>query len=699
MKKKMQKISSFYDSQYSDKDFEGYLYQNQKINPLAVSIRIALLYCLIGSTWILFSGNVLSYTIKDLNLYKTLELYKGWFYVFITTILIFLIILRRLKQFELAIRKLQLSLQELSSTNEELVAMEEELKVQVEELNRNKTSLLISEERYELAVEGADCGIWDYDVIRGLWFFSAKIKTDLGYQPDEIINSRESWLELIHQQDREKIVKSFDQFLEQNSTSSYENIYRMRCKDGSYKWIQSKAKGIFNSDGTIIRVAGSHMDITKMKEFEHKLERLAYYDKLTELPNRVAFEKKMNEWILSQSIAKFALIYLDIDDFKNINDELGHVAGDYFLKHVAEKLKGSLSIEEYIARISGDEFTILYQFESKKDIEDKLKSLMELSKSSWTYMDRELFVTFSAGVTIYPDDGTNYLQLLKNSDIAMYTAKEGLKNTYCFFNDEINEKNKKRIEMIHELKLAIEYEQFELYYQPIQYLDNNELYSVEALIRWIHPEKGMIPPMDFIPLAEETGLICDIDKWVFKNAFRQKQIWESRDMKPFKLSINVSGKSFVNCNLYDNLSNLLNDIAIRKEEVQIEITETAYMEDIETSSVMLKKIKELGISIALDDFGTGYSSLTYLEKLPIDVVKLDRTFIMNTDVNNQDSIIIQNLIKLTHDLRFKIVAEGIESYDQLNFLQKHGCDYGQGYLFSKPLATEDFEAYYMQNER
>jgi diguanylate cyclase (GGDEF)-like protein len=494
-------------------------------------------------------------------------------------------------------------------------------------------------------------------------------------------------------------VEKLSRFLAGFNGTTYDNIFRMRCKDGSYKWVQSKAKAIYDSDGRITRVAGSHIDITNLKLIEQRLEWLAYYDNLTELPNRIAFEKKMNETIIDSEIDKFALVYLDIDDFKNINDALGHVAGDYFLKYVANSLKHQIDDQDFIARLSGDEFAILYyNVDKKEDVEIKLNHLLEVTKKPWEYMDRKLYFSFSAGATMYPDDGQDSLLLLKNSDIAMYAAKKNQSIRYNFYSEEMNETNLRRIEMIHELKNAIDQRDFELYYQPINQLNNESIYGVEALIRWNHPEKGMISPMEFIPLAEETGLICEIDYWVLETAFIQKRKWEQECSLPIKMSINISGKSLVKVSLLDKLSELIDRVDIKREDIQIEITETSYMENVEASAIILERIKEMGIKIALDDFGTGYSSLTYLEILPIDIVKLDRKFIMNPLEHAEECVIVQNLIKLTHDLNLKILAEGIETREQLNFLRENGCDLGQGYLFSRPLPASTIEEYMYAKE-
>jgi diguanylate cyclase (GGDEF) domain len=468
----------------------------------------------------------------------------------------------------------------------------------------------------------------------------------------------------------------------------------MRCKDGNYKWILSKGKAIWNSQGKAIRVAGSFTDISHHKYIEDKLNLLAYYDTLTELPNRVLFELKVKDLINEKikSNTKFALVYMDIDNFKHINDTLGHMSGDLFLKYISDILKSRIKAPDFAARLSGDEFAIILEsINDKDDVIERIQSLLKHLRKPWMLDNQEFFISFSIGIAMYPEHGDNLSLLLKNSDIAMYCVKKNMKDDYCFYSDEIQAENVKQIRMINELRHAIDNEEFALVYQPIVNLRSGKLIGVESLVRWIHPIKGVISPMEFIPLAEETGLIHEIGKWVLKTALFQKKSWEDQGYPHIKMSVNISGKRVTNNDFISEVRQLILKTNLSSDEIQLEVTETAVMEDINASTKVLKELRDMGVKIALDDFGTGYSSLTYLERLPIDIVKLDRNFIKGISNVGQSNVIIQSVIKLTHDLNLGIVAEGIELKDQLEFLKLNNCDYGQGYLFSKPVTEKEIE--------
>jgi PAS domain S-box/diguanylate cyclase (GGDEF) domain len=683
-----------------DKDINYYLNSNYEIHPYSESIRIALIYGVVGALWILLSDEFLSRIVSNVASYKKLATYKGWAYVVITMMLIYTLVLKRLILFEKAIKKIYNNFEELNAANEESIALEEELKQQFDELEMHRNALIISEERYELAVEGADCGIWDWDIKNGIHYISPKWKIYLGYSENELDNTFDAWLSLLHPDEKESVLSKVNNYI-LSKTDSYENIYRMLCKDGNYKWVLSKGKAIWNSDGKAIRLAGSFTDISEQKFIENKLNILAYYDTLTELPNRVLFEMKVNDLIneKNESNTKFALIYMDLDNFKHINDTLGHISGDLFLKYISNILKCQLKAPDFAARLSGDEFAIIFKsINDKNDVIDKIQVLLKYLRKPWMLDNQEFFISFSIGIAMYPEHGDNLSLLLKNSDIAMYCVKKNMKDHYCFYSDEIQEKNLKQIRMVNELRHAIDNEEFALVYQPIINLNSGKLIGVESLVRWIHPIKGVISPMEFIPLAEETGLIHEIGKWVLKTALFQKKSWEEQGYPHIKMSVNISGKRVTNNDLINEVRELILKTNLKCDEIQLEVTETAVMEDINASTRVLKELRDMGVKIALDDFGTGYSSLTYLERLPIDIVKLDRNFIKGISNVAQSNVIVESVIKLTHDLNLGIVAEGIETKDQLEFLKLNNCDYGQGYLFSKPVTSEEIEKLLLSNQ-
>lgn len=429
---------------------------------------------------------------------------------------------------------------------------------------------------------------------------------------------------------------------------------------------------------------------------EERLHLLAYYDMLTELPNRFLFEKKVTELISnnekSQLKKKFVLINMDIDNFKHINDSLGHSAGDLLLQYISNKLKEQVKAPDFVARSSGDEFTIVFEeIKDRKDVINKIQNLLKHLRKPWVLDKQEFFITFSIGIAIYPEHGQDLSVLLKNSDIAMYFIKKNMKDNYCFYLSEMQEKSLDQIKMVNDLRYAVENNELKLVYQPIINLNNNKLIGLEVLVRWVHPIRGIVPPMEFIPLAEETGLIFDIEKWIVKTALMQKKQWEQLGYPSVKMSINISGKRVASKGFVNEIKALIFETKVNCDEIQLEVTETALMEDLDASMKVLNEIRNMEIKIALDDFGTGYSSLTYLKKLPIDVVKLDREFIRNISKPGEDKVIVEYAINLIQRLKMEIVAEGIETIEQLEFLKNNKCDYGQGYLFSKPISKEEFE--------
>lgn len=699
----LEKLNSYVNRNITlDQDISVYLNNNEKISPYYEATRISLIYGVIGALWILLSDKLLAVVITDMDTYIKLATYKGWAYVFITTLLIFFLVLKRVILLKKFLKTITYNFEELSANNEELIALEDEIGKQFEELEKQSNALALSEQRYQLAVEGADCGIWDWEVERDIYYLSAKWKSYLGYEDNEIDNTFYGFINIVHPDDKDEVVSKIQDYIS-GKINSYESIYRMICKNGEEKWILSKAKVIKDSKGKNTRMAGSHTDITEQKIIQNQLKSLAYSDMLTELPNRLSFELMINDLIndikKEKSNSKFALVYMDIDNFKHINDTLGHVSGDLLLKYIANILKNEVKSSDILARLGGDEFGIVFKdIENKEEVIGKIQKLLKYLRRPWIIDQQEFFISHSIGIAIYPEDGESLSMLLKNSDVAMYFIKKNMKDDYSFYIPEIQEENSKKIKMINDLRHAIYNNEFTLFYQPIIDLNNGKIAGAEALIRWISPIKGMISPMEFIPLAEEFGLIHDIERWILKTAVTQKKQWEDMGYGDIKLSINISGKSVTRAGFVNEIKELLSEAKIQNDKIQFEVTETALMEDLNESTKVLREIKDMNVKIALDDFGTGYSSLTYLKKLPIDVVKLDRDFIRNISEMSEDEVVAKNIINLTHQLNFKIVAEGIETKEHLEFLKLNSCDYGQGYLFSKPITKEELEKILYRNK-
>lgn len=699
----LEKLNSYVKKNITlDQDISVYLNNNEKISPYFEALRISMIYGVIGALWILLSDKLLAVVITDMDTYIKIATYKGWAYVFITTLLIFLLVLKRVILLKKFLKTIVYNFEELSANNEELIALEDEIGKQFEELEKQSNALALSEQRYELAVEGADCGIWDWEVEKDIYYLSAKWKSYLGYEDNEIENTFYGFINIVHPNDKEEVVSRIEAYIS-GKINSYESIYRMICKNGEEKWILSKAKVIKDSKGKNTRMAGSHTDITEQKLIQNQLKSLAYSDMLTELPNRLSFELMVNDLIhdikKENSNKKFALVYMDVDNFKHINDTLGHVSGDLLLKYIANILKNEVKSSDIIARLGGDEFAIVFKdIEGKEEVIEKIQELLKHLRRPWIIDQQEFFISHSIGIVTYPEDGESLSVLLKNSDVAMYFVKKNMKDDYSFYIPEIQEENFKKIKMINDLRHAIYNNEFTLFYQPIIDLNNGKIAGAEALIRWINPIKGMISPMEFIPLAEEFGLIHDIERWILKTAVTQKKQWEDMGYGDIKISINISGKSVTRVGFVNEIKELLSEAKIENDKIQFEVTETALMEDLNESTKVLREIKDMNVKIALDDFGTGYSSLTYLKKLPIDIVKLDRDFIRNISEMSEDEVVAKNIINLTHQLNFKIVAEGIETKEHLEFLKLNSCDYGQGYLFSKPITKEELEKILYRNK-
>lgn len=456
---------------------------------------------------------------------------------------------------------------------------------------------------------------------------------------------------------------------------------------------------LVHHDNIKMKLEQNLMDLNKankdLLELEDELITLAYTDSLTGLPNKLSFELHMDQLISSKEAEhnRFAFLHLDIDNFKNINDTFGHTAGDIFLKDFGHILKQSVGETDMVARLHGDEFAIiLHHIHDDHEIYATLDKLVNNLRKTWVIKGHEFYITFSVGITVFPDDGGTTADFIRNASSAMFFAKkEKSKDNYAFYSKEILEDNLSRINMINDLRKAITNKEFQLFYQPIMDLNTNHISGVETLIRWYHPIKGMIPPMEFIPLAEECGLISEIDTWVLETAFDQKKKWTQKGYGKIRININISGYSLKREGLAEKIQLLLNKTGVDPYNIVIEVTETSLIENLTTSIGILNDIKKLGVRIALDDFGTGYSSLTYLEKLPIDIVKLDRSFVKDIKDYKHISVIVQSMIKLSHDLYLDITAEGIENAEQLNYLKSLLCDYGQGYFFSRPVDTITIE--------
>ncbi|MFJ3526031.1 EAL domain-containing protein [Pseudomonas sp. NPDC090203] len=484
-----------------------------------------------------------------------------------------------------------------------------------------------------------------------------------------------------------------------NQRGSWEGELWLKRRDGEHypAWVGITA--VLDDEGDLASYVCFFSDISERKASEQRIHRLAYYDALTHLPNRTLFQDRLHTALqhAERQHAWVVLMFLDLDRFKPINDSLGHAAGDRMLKEMASRLLACVAEDDTVARMGGDEFTLLLQPGATQQAaltraihvaEQILASLVK----PFVLEGREFFVTASIGIALSPQDGNELSQLMKNADTAMYHAKERGKNNFQFYQADMNASALERLELESDLRHALEQEEFTLYYQPQFSGDGKRLTGTEALLRWRHPRRGLVPPGDFIPVLEELGLVVEVGEWVLKEACRQLREWHLAKVRVPKVSVNISARQFSDGQLGTRIANILQETGLPPACLELELTESILMREVSEAMHILDSLKRLGLSIAVDDFGTGYSSLNYLKQFPIDVLKIDRTFVDGLPSGEQDAQIARAIIAMAHSLNLAVIAEGVETHEQLDFLREHGCDEVQGYLFGRPMPAQRFEA-------
>lgn len=429
-----------------------------------------------------------------------------------------------------------------------------------------------------------------------------------------------------------------------------------------------------------------------------RLNYLAYYDALTDLPNRALFEDRLSQCLgwAQRNRKNSTLILFSIDRLKKIQDTLGHSLSCEILQDIARRLKKCVSGNETLARFEGDEFALLLpQVQNTKSVIVMVNNISEALKHPIVVDKHEVFITLSTGISFFPEDGEDAQELLKNASVALSRAKEHGGNSFEFYTADMNAKALRRLEMENNLRRAVEREEFRVYYQPKIDTNNRQIIGVEALVRWQHPELGLISPAEFIPVAEETGLIFPIGEWILQTACKQGKLWQDKGFS-LNLSINLSARQFGQKNLSETIIRVINETGFDSRRLELEVTESSVMENPEYAVKVLSELKAIGIKFSIDDFGTGYSSLAYLKSLPIDIIKIDKSFISDITTNDDDATLVLAIITLAHNLRLKVIAEGVETEEQLKILHLINCDAWQGYLFSKPVPAEEFEKLLMK---
>lgn len=606
-------------------------------------------------------------------------------------IAILLFYIRKIKNMK---KELESNHEELTELYEELAKNDDELRVQYDELSSTQNFLTSSEERYRLVLESTNDAIWDVDVKTYTVFFSDKWYELLGYKEEDFNGYLITWRKYAHPDDLPKIVKILRDNIS-GKTSFLKCEFRIKTAQGDYKWIRTRGKTLFNSQGEAYRIIGSHMDITELKYYEAELEYIAYHDSLTGLYNRlymyetIGTRLKKIEENTSRKIVD-AMLFMDIDNLKFINDTLGHSFGDKFILEIAMRLLSLTNNNCELFRLNGDEFIFyIKNVSGKEEIESFASKVIDCFNQTLSIDGHVISASVSIGISLYPIDGKDVDTLLRFADMAMYKVKQKGKNGYCFFNTLIKEEIQARVNIERHLKKALDNDEFILHYQPQIDVETKNIIGFEALVRWLSPDMGLVPPLKFIHIAEETGFIVPLGEWILRTSCQFcKNINRERNTN-YKISVNISVMQLLQDNFNDMVERALKDTGLSANLLELEITESIIMESPELIVGKLKQLRQKGISVALDDFGTGYSSLAYLKNIPITTLKIDKLFIDDISSDDSNTTLTDSIISLGHKIGLTIVAEGVETTDQLKYLENNKCDMIQGYLFSKPLPPED----------
>ena len=553
-----------------------------------------------------------------------------------------------------------------------------------------------SEERYALAARGTNDGIWDWNLVTGELYLSPRWRSMVGKQNTAWQPAGNQWMELIHHEDVKRVQQDLESHLN-GETEKFETELRMKVQNSGFRWMLCRAMAIRNDDGEAYRIAGSLTDITEGK----------VADSLTGLPNKILFNDRVNRCIerfQRNTRNSFAVIYMDVDDFKLINDHLGHNVGDQFLVEVAQRLQRPLrKSSAIVARLGGDEFAVLVEdVETEEAAVIVARRIHDQMSNPVKVGQREVLTRASMGIVYVGSEGGVDQQghewadltcekILSQADAAMYAAKKQRTQAYCLFKKEMLVESASQLELAGQLKYAIDRDELSVQYQPIIQTENLKTLGFEALLRWNHPELGSVSPNKFIPIAESNGLIVDIGLWVLEVACRQAQRWIARKGRDINISVNVSVRQLITDGFVNSVQDVLKRTGLPPQQLRLEVTESLLMQNPDDTIELLRKLQQAKISIGIDDFGTGYSSLSYLHQMPIDVLKIDQSFVSQMDRSEKHVAIIRSIVALANSLDLQVVAEGVETKRQLNMLRELGVQQAQGFLFSTPCSQSNAE--------
>lgn len=547
-----------------------------------------------------------------------------------------------------------------------------------------------SEERYRTIIEEMEEWYFETDLAGTITFCNDILAEGLGYSHDEMTGT--SFRNLVKQEDAGTIYKIFRQVYETGEPAR--NFpYKLVRPTGGITFTEFSIFPRRSEDGGISGFRGVGQDVTERKRAEERIQYLATHDTLTGLPNRLMFGQLLNHAIQAAERYKrqLAVFFIDLDRFKIINDSLGHEAGDQFLQEIAKRLRKSLRAVDVVARLGGDEFVILIEeVNNISQVETVARNVLSTVIKPVPIMEQECRVTASVGISMYPKDGSDEQSLMKNADIAMYCAKEAGKNNYQLYSSDMQSQSIEQLSIETNLRQALKRKEFSLNYQAKVDFKTGMITGVEALLRWRNPSLGSVPPLRFIPVAEETGMIVPIGRWVLKTACAQNVEWQRQGLPPVCMAVNLSIRQITDTGLIEDIRAALKDSGLAPNLLELEVTESMVMHDTERMIKVLSQIKDMGVRLAIDDFGTGYSSLAQIKHFPVDTLKVDRSFIRNIPDNLEDEAITEAIIAMGKRLSLTVVAEGVETQEQMDFLEKHACDEMQGFYFSKPVMPDRF---------
>jgi diguanylate cyclase (GGDEF)-like protein/PAS domain S-box-containing protein len=549
-----------------------------------------------------------------------------------------------------------------------------------------------SEERYALAAHGANDGLWDWDVASGRVYFSARWKSMLGYEEHEIGSDIEAWFARVLDEDLPRLKETLHAHLGERKTH-IEHEYRMVHRDGRQVWTLCRGIVLFDAHGRAVRAAGSQTDISGRREVEEQLRRSALHDGLTGLANRALLVDRLEQAIARSQRTdrgRFAVMFLDLDHFKTLNDSLGHLAGDQLLIQIAQRLGDCLRSIDTVARFGGDEFAIIVtELETDETATRIAEGIHDALRAPFDIDGHRVFTSASIGIAMSSERHDRAEDYLRDADTAMYRAKAQGRASHQLFDGRMHEQAMERLSVEAGVRRALERDEFVLYYQPIVMLHSDEVAGVEALIRWRHPERGILGPAAFLHIADESGLILKMSEWVIRTACEQARQWKTALRTAMRVSVNIPSQQLKDPHFIDLIEGNLSRAGIDAASLGLELVESSLIEHSSTIVENLRRLRQMGIYIAVDDFGTGYSSLSYLKRLPIEALKIDRSFTQGIPDDPNDTAISTTIIAMARSLGLNVVAEGVETVEQAEFLRRRGCHMAQGYYFSHPMPGED----------